>query len=140
MNSRNQTFVIYLLLFMAIITMLFFNFQQQAAEVRTIPINQLAADIEAGKVSKVVANGDDLTITYKTLEIKESVKEPNSGLIDQLAQLGVTPEKLQDQSLSIEIKKTECLDWDFGHLSLSLAHRLYVRAAHLFRSPNAGLK
>ncbi|KUK69258.1 MAG: ATP-dependent zinc metalloprotease FtsH, partial [Anaerolineae bacterium 49_20] len=39
MNSRNQTFVIYLLLFMAIITMLFFNFQQQAAEVRTIPIN-----------------------------------------------------------------------------------------------------
>ena len=105
MNSRNQTFVIYLLLFMAIITMLFFNFQQQAAEVRTIPINQLAADIETGKVSKVVANGDDLTITYKTLEIKESVKEPNSGLIDQLAQLGVTPEKLQDQSLSIEIKK-----------------------------------
>ena len=105
MNSRNQTFVIYLLLFMAIITMLFFNFQQQAAEVRTIPINQLAAYIQAGKVSKIVANGDDLTITYKTLEIKESVKEPNSGLIDQLAQLGVTPEKLQDQSLSIEIKK-----------------------------------
>ena len=105
MNSRNQTFVIYLLLFMAIITMLFFNFQQQAAEVRTIPINQLAVDIQAGKVSKIVANGDDLTITYKTLEIKESVKEPNSGLIDQLAQLGVTPEKLQDQSLSIEIKK-----------------------------------
>ena len=45
MNSRNQTFVIYLLLFMAIITMLFFNFQQQAAEVRTIPINQLARNL-----------------------------------------------------------------------------------------------
>jgi len=85
--------------------MLFFNFQQQAAEVRTIPINQLAADIQAGKVSKVVANGDDLTITYKNLEIKESTKETNSGLIDQLVQLGVTPEKLQDESLSIEIRK-----------------------------------
>jgi len=85
--------------------MIFFNFQQQATEVRTIPINQLAADIQAGKVSQVVANGDDLTITYKTTEIKTSTKETNSGLIDQLVQLGVSPEKLQDASLSLEIKK-----------------------------------
>lgn len=105
MKSRNQAFAIYLLLFLAIIVMVFFNVQQQAMQIRTIPINQLAADIQAGKVSKVVANGDDLTVTYKTLEIKTSTKETNSGLIDQLVQLGVNPEKLQDSSLSIEIKQ-----------------------------------
>lgn len=103
MNSRNQTYAIYVMLFVAIIAMVFFNYQQQALEIRTIPINQLAADIEAGKVSKVVATDDDLTITYKTLEVKQSSMDPKSGLIEQLVQLGVSTEALQDPELSIEI-------------------------------------
>ncbi|MFZ3151567.1 MAG: ATP-dependent zinc metalloprotease FtsH [Anaerolineaceae bacterium] len=103
MNSRNQTYAIYVLLFVAIISMVFFNYQQQALEIRTIPINQLAADIEAGKVSKVVATEDDLSITYKTLEVKQSSMDPKSGLIEQLVQLGVSTEALQDPELSIEI-------------------------------------
>jgi len=75
-------------------------------QIRTIPINQLAADIQAGKVSEIVVNGDDLTVTYNgTGEIKQSTKESSSGLIDQLVKLGVTPEKLQDSGLKIEIKK-----------------------------------
>lgn len=106
MKSRNQAFAIYLLLFLAIIVMVFFNVQQQAMQIRTIPINQLAADIQTGKVSEIVVNGDDLTVTYNsTGEIKQSTKESSSGLIDQLVKLGVTPEKLQDSGLKIEIKK-----------------------------------
>jgi len=105
-KSRNQAFAIYLLLFLAIIVMVFFNVQQQAMQIRTIPINQLAADIQTGKVSEIVVNGDDLTVTYNgTGEIKQSTKESSSGLIDQLVKLGVTPEKLQDSGLKIEIKK-----------------------------------
>ncbi|MFZ3070390.1 MAG: ATP-dependent zinc metalloprotease FtsH [Anaerolineaceae bacterium] len=106
MNSRNQTYAIYALLFVAIISMVFFNYyQQQALETRVIPINQLAADIEAGKVSKVVATEDQLTITYKTLEIKESSMDPKSGLVEQLVQLGVTTDTLQSPDLSIEISQ-----------------------------------
>ncbi len=103
MNARNQTYLIYIMLFLAIITMVFFNYQQQSMENRDIPINQLAADIEARKVSKVIAEEDDLTITYKNLEVKKSSMDPKSGLAEQLVQLGVSKEAMQDPELSIEI-------------------------------------
>ena len=74
MNSRNRSYAIYILLFLAIISMVYFNMQQEALETRVIPINQLAADIEAGKVSKVTAIDNDLTIAYKDGTNKESGK------------------------------------------------------------------
>ena len=104
MNTRNQTFGIYALLLLAIVAMVFFNFQQQTTENRVIPINQLAADIETGKVSKVVADGDDLYITYKNLDNRTSSMDPKMGLVEQLVQLGVSKEALQSPELSIEIK------------------------------------
>ncbi len=103
MNTRNQTFGIYALLLLAIVAMVFFNFQQQTTENRVVPINQLAADIETGKVSKVVADGDDLYITYKNLDNRTSSMDPKMGLVEQLVQLGVSKEALQNPELSIEI-------------------------------------
>ena len=104
MNSRNQTFAIYALLLMAIIAMVFFNFQQQNQDSTVLPINQVAADIQAGKISKVVVDEDNLEITYKTLEVKTSTMDPKMGFVEQMVQLGVTPEALQDSKLSVEIK------------------------------------
>jgi len=103
-NSRNQTFAIYALLLMAIIAMVFFNFQQQNQDSTVLPINQVAADIQAGKISKVVVDEDNLEITYKTLEVKTSTMDPKMGFVEQMVQLGVTPEAMQDSKLSVEIK------------------------------------
>lgn len=89
---------------MAIIAMVFFNFQQQNQDSTVLPINQVAADIQAGKISKVVVDEDNLEITYKTLEVKTSTMDPKMGFVEQMVQLGVTPEALQDSKLSVEIK------------------------------------
>ncbi|HOT24956.1 MAG TPA: ATP-dependent zinc metalloprotease FtsH [Anaerolineaceae bacterium] len=110
MNSRNRSYAIYILLFLAIISMVYFNMQQQALETRVIAINQLAADIEAGKVSKVTAVDNDLTIAYKDGTNKESTLDSQSGLVEQLVQLGVSTRQLQDPGLEIVISKPGMMD------------------------------
>ncbi len=92
------------MLFIAIIAMVYFNFNQQSRETNAVPINQLAADISAGKVSKVILNENQLSITYKNGDLKESSIDPNSRLIEELVLLGVPAEKLTDPNLIIEIK------------------------------------
>ena len=110
MNSRNRSYAIYILLFLAIISMVYFNMQQEALETRVIPINQLAADIEAGKVSKVTAIDNDLTIAYKDGTNKESTLDNQAGLVEQLVQLGVSTKQLQDPGLELVISKPGMLD------------------------------
>ncbi|NMC15220.1 MAG: ATP-dependent zinc metalloprotease FtsH [Chloroflexi bacterium] len=90
--------------------MVYFNMQQYALETRVIPINQLAADLEAGKVSKVTALENALTIAYKDGTTKESTLDDQSGLVEQLVQLGVSTKQLQDPGLQIEISKPGMMD------------------------------
>jgi len=103
-NSRNQSYIIYILLFIAIIAMVFFNAQQQNAETNVIPINTLADDINSGKVSEIIVDENELFIKYASGIQKESRFESSSTLLEQLAILGVTPENLTDPNLKISIK------------------------------------
>ena len=48
MNSRNQSYIIYLLLFIAIVAMVYFNIRQQPGAQEPLTINQLAALIQQG--------------------------------------------------------------------------------------------
>ena len=86
--------------------MVFYGVNQNGFGNTEIPINQLAADIEAGKVSSIKVDNNEVEIQYKSLEQKTtsiSSKDPQSGLIEQLIDLGVSPEKLRDPELSIRI-------------------------------------
>lgn len=106
MKPRNQSFFISALLLFALIAMVFYGAQENSFGSTEIPINQLAADIEAGKVSSIKVDGDRVEVQYKNLEQKTttfSSKDPQSGLVEQLVQLGVSPEKLRDPELSIQI-------------------------------------
>jgi len=103
-KSRNQSFIIYILLFVAIIAMVFFTVNQQAAGSDEIPFNQLATDIKEGRVESIIEDDSFLEITYKNSDvIKTSTKDPNSPLIAQLVELGVTPEDLSAEQVSIDI-------------------------------------
>ncbi len=109
MNSRNQSYVIYLLLFVAIIVMLVYNFSDQGGGSQALTINQVAADIKKGEVSKIVANENRLQVTFKNgttggATTGVSTKEPDATLIQQLLNLGVTPEQLSPDNVTIEIK------------------------------------
>ncbi len=106
MKSRNQSFFISALLLFSIVALVFYGFQEQAFGSQPIPINQLAAEIEADLVGKIEVEGDDVHITYRDVTNRSAAttaKDSNSGLIEQLVQLGVSPEKLRDPNLKIEV-------------------------------------
>ena len=76
MNPRRQSYLIYVLLFVAIIAMVYFNFQQQNSASSVIPINELAVDIKTGIVREIVEDENQLSIKYASGEIKEFYPQP----------------------------------------------------------------
>lgn len=107
MKPRNQSFIVSALLLLTIVTMVYMGFQNQALGNLDVPINQVAADINAGLISEIEANGDEIYITYKDQQVKEvstASLDPKMGLVEQLTDLGVTSEALQDPGLSVRVK------------------------------------
>jgi cell division protease FtsH len=102
--TRNRTSIIYLLLFIAIISMVVYNFQQQASSQDVLSINQVAADIQQGKVERLIEDSDRLQVIYTDGTEKISHKEPNATLVDQLKALGVTTDALNANKVKIEVK------------------------------------
>lgn len=107
MNSRTQSYVVYVLLFIAIIVLVIFGFNRSSSADSVLTINQVANEVIHGNVSKISVEEDKLTITYPDGTIKTSTKESSSTLVDQLVALGVTPDELspdKNNKLLIEVK------------------------------------
>jgi cell division protease FtsH len=108
-NSRNQSFLIYALLFIAIIAMVYFQMQQRPDTQDVLTINELAAQIENGEVTRIVVETDNrLRIIYsdagaEVIE-RETHKEGEQTLVQQLLALGVSPEKLASGNIQIEVR------------------------------------
>lgn len=100
--TRNRSSIIYLLLFVAIIVMVVYQFQQSSTNQEPLTISELAAEIQSGKVERVVEDDNRLRVFYTNQTEKTSQKESNATLVEQLKELGVTPEALS--SVVIEVK------------------------------------
>ncbi len=108
-NSRNQSLIIYALLFVAIVAMVFFQIKQQPNVDDTLTINQVASDIQQGKVKRIVAESDNrVRIIYPgnaQADIEKTAqKEDGVSLVEQLLQLGVTNEQLTPDKVKVEIQ------------------------------------
>jgi cell division protease FtsH len=105
--SRNRSSIIYVLLFAAIIILVFYSFNQSSQSQETLSINQVAADVQAGKVSRIIEEQDKITVVYGTgtQEIQRIAHiESVATLVQQLKDLGVTTEELSPEHLSLEVK------------------------------------
>jgi cell division protease FtsH len=102
--TRNRSSIIYLLLFVAIIVMVVYQFQQQATTQEALTINELAADIQSGKINRVIEDDNRLRVTYSDGTEAESQKESDATLIQQLKELGVTTAALSAENIKIEVK------------------------------------
>lgn len=63
-SSRNQSYVIYLLLFVAIIAMVVYNFSQQSGSQDVLTINEVANDIKSNQITRIVENDNQLRVTF----------------------------------------------------------------------------
>lgn len=104
MNSRNQSYVIYLLLFIAIIAMLVYNFSSQGTSQDAMTINEVAAAVQKGSVNKITVDENRLRVVYNDGSQHDSNIETGATLVQQLIDLGVTPADLSPDKLKIEIK------------------------------------
>jgi cell division protease FtsH len=102
--TRNRSSIIYLLLFIAIIAMVVYNFQQQATTQEVLPINKVASDIQSGLVERIVEDDNRLRVIYTDGTERTSNKEPNATLIDQLKAFGVTADQLNSSKVKVEVK------------------------------------
>ncbi|MGD9092007.1 MAG: cell division protein FtsH, partial [Anaerolineales bacterium] len=102
--TRNRSSIIYLLLFIAIIVMVVYNFQQNATSQEVLPINKVAADIQKGVVERIEEDDNRLLVVYSDGTERTSHKETGATLVDQLVALGVTSEQLSSDQVKIEIK------------------------------------
>jgi cell division protease FtsH len=104
MNPRNQTYLVYFLLLVAVVVMVSMAIQNNAKTPMPLTINELASDIQNGSVSRIVVDENNLTVVYADGTEKTTNKEPETSLIDQLNQYGVTSEALTNKDLAIEVK------------------------------------
>ncbi len=109
MNQRRQSLLIYLMFFSALALMLYAGFGQAAEAEQPLTLNGLAADIEQGRVTRVIIKPDSTTVTAiygsgETAVERTTHKEPDMGLVEQLRALGVSPEALATDRISIEVE------------------------------------
>jgi len=103
-SPRSRVSIIYLLFFVALILFVYFNYQQQANQQEPLTINQLAADIKAGLVARVVTDNDRVRVVYESGEERLSQKETGATTLEQLLSFGVTPEELTPEHVDIEVQ------------------------------------
>lgn len=108
MGQRNQSYIIYVLLFIAIVAMVYLSIRQDSGTQEPLTINEVARDVELKQVSRIVIESDDrIRVIYGTGDgaiERMSHKEPTGTLVDQLISLGVTTDELSSENLKIEVK------------------------------------
>ena len=111
MNSRNQSYIIYFLLFVAIVAMVYFNIKQQPDANGPLTISEVASKVQNGEIVRIVVK-DDNSLVVTTSEENGSVeqearKEPETTLVSQLIALGVTADQLE----AVKIEVTPPSPW-----------------------------
>ncbi|GAB4415464.1 MAG: ATP-dependent zinc metalloprotease FtsH [Anaerolineales bacterium] len=121
MNSRNQSFLIYFLLIVAIGSMLYMGYRNENSGKEPLTITEIAREIETGEIAKIIVEDDSsLTVVYQDGTEAESRKEPDATLIEQLVTLGVTSEQINASGVKVEVKAPSALVGVLGSLAYFL--------------------
>jgi len=102
-KPNTQTNFVYILILIAIVAMVFMNFENNGAS-GVISINQVASLIQNGEVEKISIDENTISVLLKNNQEKTATKESDMTLVDQLLKYGVTPEQLNAQNVAVEVK------------------------------------
>lgn len=110
MNSRSQNFIVYFILIVAIGAMIYLGLRPDNTTQEALTINQVAQDVKDGEVTRIVIEEENhIRVIYKggaeKEDGKDSYKEQDATLVEQLKSLGVTEEQLSPENVTIEVKQ-----------------------------------
>lgn len=107
-SKRSQSFLVYTLLFIAIIAMVYMSVRQDGISNEPLSISEVARDVQAQKINRILVEKDDkIVVIYGTGEDaieRISHKEPSSTLVEQLINLGVSSEALFSGKIKVEAR------------------------------------
>ncbi|MBN1231282.1 MAG: ATP-dependent zinc metalloprotease FtsH [Anaerolineales bacterium] len=89
---------------MAIVMFIILNSSALLTPPETKTINEIAADIQSGKIDRVIEDNNSLTVIYHAGNEITAQKESENSLVDQLIAFGVTAEELNSENVKIEVK------------------------------------
>ncbi|MCW5878813.1 MAG: ATP-dependent zinc metalloprotease FtsH [Anaerolineales bacterium] len=95
----------------ALVFIAFSTYYQRINTQEPLTINQVAADIQAGQVARLVTDNDTLTVIYRNGQERTAQKEPVATTIEQLLALGVTQEQLATNRIAVEVKPPSSSLW-----------------------------
>jgi len=103
MNSKRlRSGLVYLLLIVALASFLYVMLNRSNSnELSEVPIATVAQQVRAGEVASIVVDANELLVTRRNGQQVESRKEPETGLVESLASLGVTPEQMQRVDVTV---------------------------------------
>ncbi len=124
MNARNRTSgLLYVLLFFVIIFLVWYSYSGQGSgQGEVLSINQVAADLQRGQITKIVVDDTKLLVTYKNGDRYVAYMDPGDTLVRQLLDLGVAPDQLSPKKVKIEIKPAS----SWGNVAFYLMNLLPV--------------
>jgi len=135
LKPRNQSYIVYLLLFMSIIVLVVFTLNRPGAADNVLTINQVADEVKKGNVVRIIEEENKLTVVLQSGVEKTSNKESEATLVDQLIALGVSPEELNpEKGIGVEIKAPSTFSGVLNALFYILPFLLLVGAFfYIFR-------
>ena len=92
-------------LILLVISAIFSFFFQPIEGEKKVTLNQVAEDIEEGRIDKILISGNNLEIFYKDGQKAKSAKEPEFALSQSLINYGVSPEKLRKTGIETQEKQ-----------------------------------
>ncbi len=110
MNSPRGRNTLVLVILISIVAILVLQFRVGAPQPERLYLNEVAREIAAGAVTRIVVDDNDLEVIFRDGTSAFSRKEPTKTTVEQLIDLGLTPEALAADSLQIEIKQPS--DWN----------------------------
>jgi len=129
-NSRFRGSTFITLLLLAAVFFLTYNLLHRSPMPDLVPISRVAAEVQAGRVSRITVTGNRLEVYLETGQQIRSLKEATSTLAEQLKALGVSEEKLAQ----VQIEVTETPDWNtlFSTGGTILVMVIFLVAAFFF--------
>jgi cell division protease FtsH len=105
-TGRFRNIFVYLMILLAAVFLLY-NFSSQSKKTDEVPINEVVAEIKAGRVEKISVSGDYSTLEVEFKDRRESVlsrKGPDVDVVELLRNFGVSEEELA--AITIEYERS----------------------------------
>lgn len=96
------SYIASILIIFIILSSIYSLISERTKEAEKVSLSQLSSDVKSDLISSIVVRGDDLEITYKAGEVKESKKESGEALSQTLVNYGLNGADISKVNIDIK--------------------------------------